>query len=180
MDELSAAPEAEAPKRDPKLGRPGGRTILRQKPTARQLRKVVEALSPLKGGKGRYLRDDRILERPELWKPLGEALAARTLLLMRKRIELAEQSEAQVEALLRQAKPNWKLIAAIRRACLFTNFDILNYNRELQDRYGQPRRTVEDINLSGGITPIRLILHDDEEASDVAGTAADDAAQLIQ
>lgn len=121
---------------------------------------------------------------PVLRRVFGSRLAARGLKLAEREIESTEQL---YNALQRRGRWRHESDAAreeeIQRLLplALSASELGGLNRDLQDRFGQPRRTVQDLQIEGGITPLRLIIHDsDEEAHDAAAVAADGAGDLLQ
>jgi hypothetical protein len=121
--------------------------------------------------------DKTIIEHPELQEPLAKVLAARLLLMLRHRVERAEAAERQIDEELKRRYPRYPTIVTMREACSISDTQLARFLGELNDRWGQPKRTVNDVNVAGGITPIRIVTHESPEAADAAARS-DDAAQL--
>ena len=74
---------------------------------------------------------------------LGRALNLRVMKILTRRVTEYEAIEDQ----LRKDKQTDSFIAKNKLACVLTNMDLIGLNRDLQDRYGQPRRSQTEIEL---------------------------------
>jgi hypothetical protein len=77
---------------------------------------------------------------------IGRALNPRVLKLVARRLAVSESIQAIVERELLQPTPDSKKIAELSQAAQ-TNMDLVSIYREVADRFGYPRRTVQDVRL---------------------------------
>lgn len=105
---------------------------------------------------------------------LGEQLYKRSLALLRDRIAMCEEAHKLIREEMAKRTRGWKQrIEEIRSAFGLSAADLRAFVSETGDRYGQPRRSVQDVNVAGGPTPLKLILdeHDPAETTEAADAA---------
>lgn len=99
----------------------------------------------------------------------GAQLYSRALQLMMRRLAEAEAVEDLVDQELARKKRGWRYrVTMLRAAVGLTATELRTYFAELGDRYGQPRRTIEDVNVRD-LTRVRLVIPAAEGAADGLG-----------
>lgn len=109
---------------------------------------------------------------------LGEKLYNRSMRLLEQRIAEAEAGDELIAEERAKARPSQQKIERIRAAYGLTASELRMLFSEMADRFGQPRRSIEDVNFASGPTPIQIVLNDapGEAADASAGNGASDVA----
>lgn len=121
----------------------------------------------------------KALSDPAKMRELGAALAARSLLLLRDRLAATERVQGEINLEHAKPRPSWRRIYALEAAVMPTG-DLLRVSDSLNDRFGQPKRSEQEISIASGITPLRLILHSDDGEEAAVATHDHGTADLVQ
>jgi hypothetical protein len=84
--------------------------------------------------------------------------------LMARLVGITEKCVKRIEAEIRSNLPDFPKIVQLREQML-TPLDLVSFNRDLQGRFGQPTRTVQDVKHEGlSKTPLIILDSGEDEA----------------